>query len=126
GMRFNTFELTLYRALQQNNLAYGDFDMVWFNDTLAMASAFDAKAVDVVTHVEPFATKMIDQLGGVPLVSNLDVWGPHGPDCVTKTSVRFMQSQPGALRRYVKARLRADPSIKAGMTNNVAIRHAGR
>jgi NitT/TauT family transport system substrate-binding protein len=126
AMRFNTFELTLYRAMQQNNLAYGDFDMVWFNDTLSMASAFEAKAVDVATHVEPFATKMIDQLGGVPLVSNLDVWGPHGPDCVTKTSVRFMQSQPEALRRYIKALLRADAAIKADMAKAVDILDAGK
>ena len=82
-MRFNTFELTLYRALQQNNLSYSDYNVVWFNDTLSMAAAFEAKAVDVVTHVEPFATRLVDALGGVPLASNLDVWGPHGPDCVT-------------------------------------------
>ena len=44
-----------------------------------MAAAFEAKAVDVVTHVEPFATRLVDALGGVPLASNLDVWGPHGP-----------------------------------------------
>jgi NitT/TauT family transport system substrate-binding protein len=125
-MRFNTFELTLYRALQQNNLAYSDYNIVWFNDTLSMASAFEAKAVDVVTHVEPFATRLVDKLGGVPLASNLDVWGPHGPDCVTKTSLRFLQSHPEALRRYVKAILRADAAIKADMPKAVEMLDAGK
>ena len=111
-IRFNTFELTLYRNLVRNNLAYGDFNIVWFNDTLSMASAFEAKALDVVTHVEPFATRLVDQLGGVPLASSLDVWGPHGPDCVTNTSVRFLERHPEALRRYIKALLRADAAIK--------------
>ena len=91
-VRFNTFEMTLYRNLLKHNLAYSDFNIVWFNDTLSMASAFEAKAIDLVTHVEPFATRMIDQLGGAPLASSLDVWGPHGPDCVTKTSVAFWRS----------------------------------
>jgi NitT/TauT family transport system substrate-binding protein len=125
-MRFNTFELTLYRALQQNNLAYSDYNIVWFNDTLSMASAFEAKAVDVVTHVEPFATRLVDKLGGIPLASNLDVWGPHGPDCVTKTSLRFLQSHPEALRRYVKAILRADAAIKADMPKAVEMLDAGK
>jgi NitT/TauT family transport system substrate-binding protein len=125
-MRFNTFELTLYRALQQNNLSYSDYNVVWFNDTLSMAAAFEAKAVDVVTHVEPFATRLVDALGGVPLASNLDVWGPHGPDCVTKTSVKFLESQPEALRRYVKALLRADAAIKADMPKAVEVLDAGK
>ena len=125
-MRFNTFELTLYRALQQNNLSYSDYNVVWFNDTLSMAAAFEAKAVDVVTHVEPFATRLVDALGGVPLASNLDVWGPHGPDCVTNTSVKYLESQPEALRRYVKALLRADAAIKADMLKAVEMLDAGK
>ena len=64
-IRFNTFELTLYRDLVRNNVAYSDYNIVWFNDTLSMAAAFEAKALDVVTHVEPFATRLVDQLGGV-------------------------------------------------------------
>jgi NitT/TauT family transport system substrate-binding protein len=125
-IRFNTFELTLYRNLVRNNLAYGDFNIVWFNDTLSMASAFEAKALDVVTHVEPFATRLVDQLGGVPLASSLDVWGPHGPDCVTNTSVRFLERHPDALRRYLKALLRADAAIKADMPKAVEVLDAAK
>ena len=31
-MRFNTFELTLYRNLVKNGLSYDDYNIVWFND----------------------------------------------------------------------------------------------
>ena len=75
-MRLNTFELMTYRALVNNGMSYSDFDMVWFNDVLSMAAAFEARAVDLVTHVEPFATKLVDQLGGTPLASNLETWAP--------------------------------------------------
>lgn len=125
-MRFNTFELTLYRSLQQHGLSYSDYNVVWFNDTLSMASAFEAKAVDVVTHVEPFATRLVDKLGGAALASNLDVWGPHGPDCVTKTSTRFLERHPTAIRRYLKALLRADAAIKADMPKAVEVLDAGK
>ncbi len=125
-MRFNTFELTLYRNLVKNGLSYDDFEVIWFNDTLSMASAFDAKAIDVVTHVEPFSTRLVDQIGGVALASNLDVWGEHGPDCVTNTSVRFLQSQPEALTRYLKALMRADAAIKTDFVKAAEILDAGK
>jgi NitT/TauT family transport system substrate-binding protein len=125
-MRFNTFELTLYRNLVKNGLSYDDFNIVWFNDTLSMASAFDAKAIDVVTHVEPFSTRLVDQLGGVALASNLDVWGDHGPDCVTNTSVRYLQSKPEVITRYLKAIMRADAAIKADLVKAAEVLDAGK
>ncbi len=94
AMRVNTFELMLYRALTNAGLSYSDFQMVWFNDTLSMAAAFEAKAVDLVTHVEPFSTKLVDQLGGIAVTSNLAVWGPDGPDCVTGARADFIQKYP--------------------------------
>ena len=42
-VRFNTFELTLYRALAKSGVAYSDYNIVWFNDTLALAAAFESK-----------------------------------------------------------------------------------
>ena len=63
----------------KHDLTYSDYNIIWFNDTLSMASAFEAKAVDLVTHVEPFATRS-SMARRHPLASNLDVWGPHGPD----------------------------------------------
>ena len=125
-IRFNTFELALYRHLVLNNVAYSDYNIVWFNDVLSMAAAFEAKAIDVVTHVEPFATRLVDQLGGVALASSLDVWGQHGPDCVTNTSVRFLERHPEALRRYIKAILRADAAIKADMPKAVEVLDAAK
>ena len=125
-IRFNTFEMTLYRHLVQNNVGYSDYNIVWFNDVLSMAAAFDAKAIDVVTHVEPFATRLVDQLGGAVLASNLEAWGQNGPDCVTNTSVRFLERYPEALRRYIKAILRADAAIKADMPKAVEILDAAK
>ena len=125
-MRFNTFELTLYRNLVKNGLSYDDYNIVWFNDVLSMASAFEAKAIDAVTHVEPFSTRLVDQMGGVALASNLDVWGEHGPDCVTNTTTRVIQSQPEMLQKYLKAIMRADAAIKADMPKAVEILDAGK
>ena len=113
AMRLNTFELMAYRALGNAGLKYDDFNMVWFSDTLSMASAFEAKAVDLVTHVEPFATRLVDKLGGVPIASNLDTWGKDGPDCVTNARIDFLEKYPEAATKYLRALLKADAAIKA-------------
>jgi ABC-type nitrate/sulfonate/bicarbonate transport system substrate-binding protein len=126
AMRLNTFELMAYRALTNAGLKYDDFDMVWFNDTLSMASAFEAKAVDVVTHVEPFATRLVDKLGGVPIASNLDTWGKDGPDCVTNARTDFIEKYPEATKRYLRALLKADAAIKADREKAVDILDKGK
>jgi NitT/TauT family transport system substrate-binding protein len=126
AMRLNTFELMLYRALQNAGLSYKDFEMVWFNDTLSMAAAFEAKAVDLVTHVEPFATRLVDKLGGVVIASNLDTWGKDGPDCVTNARIDFLEKYPDAARRYLRALLKADAAIKADREKAVDILDKGK
>ena len=125
-IRFNTFEMTLYRALTNAGLAYSDFEIVWFNDTLALAAAYESKNLDLVTHVEPFATRLIDQLGGVPIASSLDTWGPHGPDCVTNTTARYLESKPQVITRYLKAILKADAAIKADMPKAIDVLDASK
>ena len=125
-VRFNTFELTLYRALVKAGVGYSDYNIVWFNDTLALAAAFELKSLDLATHVEPFATRLIDQLGGVPLASSLDAWGPHGPDCVTNTTARYLESKPATIKKYLKAILRADAAIKADVPKAIDVLDAAK
>jgi NitT/TauT family transport system substrate-binding protein len=126
AMRVNTFELMTYRTLVNAGLSYSDFQMVWFSDTLSMAAAFEAKAVDLCTHVEPFSSKMVDAQGGLPVASNLQVWGPDGPDCITATRSDFVEKFPQTTTRYIKALLRADREIKADRERAVEILDKGK
>lgn len=126
SMRLNTFELMTYRTLVNNGLSYDDFQMVWFNDVLSMAAGFDAKAVDLVAHVEPFATRLVDKMGGVAIASNRDTWGQDGPDCVTNARVDFITQYPEATKRYLRALLKADAAIKANMPQAVEILDKGK
>jgi NitT/TauT family transport system substrate-binding protein len=100
--------------------------MVWFSDTLSMASAFEAKAVDVVTHVEPFATRLVDKLGGVPIASNLDTWGKDGPDCVTNARIDFIEKYPQATTKYLRALLKADARSRRTATRRSTVLDASK
>ena len=114
-VRFNTFELTLYRALAKSGVSYSDYNIVWFNDTLALAAAFESKNLDLATHVEPFATRLIDELGGAPIYSSLDAWGPHGPDCVTNTTAKY--SKPSRRPSRNISRLSCAPMPRSRRTS---------
>jgi len=124
--RANTLELTFYRLAMNNGMKYEDFNVVFFSDVLSLAAAFEAKAIDIGVHVEPFTTNMVDKQGGVALATNLDAWGPHGPDCVVKARADFVAGQGPVIKRYLKALLRADKAIKADMPKAVEILDAGK
>jgi NitT/TauT family transport system substrate-binding protein len=121
SQRVNTLELTLYRMLVNNGMSYDDFKMVWFTDLFAMAAAFEQGRVDVVTHVEPYSTMLVDKHGGVPLATNLDVWGKGAPDCVVTAHADFVKKYPQTTRKYLRALLKADHAIKADLPKAVEV-----
>lgn len=124
--RANTLELTFYRIAMNNGMKYEDFNVVFFSDVLSLAADFEAKAIDVGVHVEPFTTNMVDKQGGVALATNLDAWGPSGPDCVVKARADYVAAQGPVIKRYLKALLKADAAIKADMPKAVEILDAGK
>src|SRR5262245_60284548 len=103
SQRVNTLELTLYRNLLNHGLSYDDFKMVWFTDLFAMAAAFQQGKVDVVTHVEPYSTQLVDKFGGVSLATSLDVWGKTSPDCVITAHPDFVKKYPPTTRKDFRA-----------------------
>ena len=117
--RINTLELTFFRLLQNHGMDYKDFEMVWFTDHFAMLSAFESRKVDVVTHVEPYATQLIKKSGGVPLATSFEEWGPGAPDCVVSARADTLKNRPEVVKKYLRALLRADGFIKSNMAEAV-------
>lgn len=126
SQRVNTLELTFYRNLINQGMKYDDFKMVWFTDHFAMAAAFQAGKIDLVTHVEPYATMLVDKYGGVPLADNITAWGKNAPDCVITANTDFIKKYPDATRRYLRAVLKADRAIKADLAKAVEILDQGK
>jgi ABC-type nitrate/sulfonate/bicarbonate transport system substrate-binding protein len=125
-IRANTLELTFYRAAKNNGLSYDDFNMVYFTDTLSMAAAFEAGAIDIACHVEPFTTAMIDKQGGASLVTNVDVWGKSAPDCVVNTTADYLAKYPETLKTYIKVLLDADKAIMTNLDAATDVLDAGK
>jgi NitT/TauT family transport system substrate-binding protein len=119
SQRVNTLEMSFYRMLTSEGLSYKDFDMRYFPDHFSMLAAFQNKEVDVVTHVEPYATMLIDQYGGIPIGNSFEVWGEGSPDCVISVDGAFLAKYPGTVEKYLRAVLRADAWIKANREDAV-------
>ncbi len=126
SQRVNTLELTFYRNLVNQGMKYDDFQMVWFTDHFAMAQAFQIGAVDVVTHVEPYATMLVDKHGGVPLATNIEAWGKNAPDCVVSVHEDFMKKYPDTIRRYLRAIWKADQAIKGDLPKALEVLNKGK
>ncbi|MEZ5785484.1 MAG: ABC transporter substrate-binding protein [Xanthobacteraceae bacterium] len=126
SQRTNTLELTFYRNLTNAGMKYSDFDMVYFSDHFSMAAAFETKAIDLVTHVEPYSTKLVDKFGGVPLATNIDAWGENAPDCVVSVRQDFLDAYPGTVKKYLNAILKADKLIKSDMLEAAKILDKGK
>ncbi len=126
SQRTNTLELTFYRNLTNAGMKYSDFEMVYFSDHFGMAAAFEAKKIDLVTHVEPYATKLVDKAGGVPLADNIDAWGENAPDCVVSAREDFLKAYPGTVKKYLSAILKADKLIKSDMLQAAKILDKGK
>jgi len=126
SQRVNTLELTFYRNLVNQGMKYDDFKMVWFTDHFAMAAAFQQGKIDLVTHVEPYATMLVDKSAGVPLANNIDAWGKNAPDCVLTANADFYKKFPETTRRYVRAVLKADHAIKADTAKAVDVLDRGK
>jgi NitT/TauT family transport system substrate-binding protein len=114
SQRVNTLEMAFYRMLQAHGLAYSDFQMVYFPDHFSMLAAFQNKEIDIVTHVEPYATTLIQKSGGIPIGTSLDetVWGKGSPDCVVSVHGDFLAKFPVTVEKYIRAILKADAFIK--------------
>ncbi len=113
SQRINTLEMTFYRTIANLGLTYDDFEMKWFTDHFSMLAAFENKDVQVVTHVEPYATMLTDKYGGIRVATSFDAWGPNTPDCVVSAHADTLTKYPDTVRRYLRAILRADAFIKS-------------
>lgn len=124
--RLNTIEMTMYGVLSDKRLSYEDFDMKFFPDHFTMSAAFVKGDIDVVSHIEPYASQLEVEQGAVVLARSADTWGSGSPECVTSVRTDFLKAHPEAVRRYIRALLRADAFIKADREKALDVMEASK
>jgi len=102
-LKGDTLDMILYRAFKAQGLTYDDFEMVWFNDLLAMVQTFQSKQVDVLSHIKPYTTDLIVNYGAKPLTDNSEIWGEGTPNCTVAVMDDFLTKYPVTVKAYLRS-----------------------
>jgi ABC-type nitrate/sulfonate/bicarbonate transport system substrate-binding protein len=113
--RADTLELMLYGYLKQQGMSYDDVHIEYFTDGSELLQAFAAHRLDAITHVEPFATKVVRELGANRLTTGQAVWGGDHPDCVLTASDRIIQGDPALVKALIAGMMTAEGSIEGNL-----------
>jgi len=125
-LRVNTLELTGFHLLKSEGLTYQDFEMVFFNDLLALGQALINKDVDVSTVVQPYAALVVKEAKGIYIGNNETAWGKNAPDCVITLKRTLVDREPDTVKRYLRAVLKANDKIEEDFETSFKALSAGK
>jgi len=95
--RGDTLENFLVELMQENGLTPEDYEIVYFTDPFEAIESVRRGLLDAVTHVEPFATQLLEQSGLYRIATSKELWGDH-PDAVIITSQTVIDRFPQYLQ----------------------------
>ena len=101
-LRGDTLELILVDGFEQTGLTVEDFEMVYFDDLLAMVEAFRLGEVDILSHIKPYTTQFVSRGEAVVLTDNAAVWSSTTPNTVISVLEQTLEEQPEVVEAYLK------------------------
>lgn len=102
-LRGDTLDMILYKSFNENNMSYDNFEMVWFNDLLAMVEAFKNQQIDILSHIKPYTTDLELNYNAKVLTDNSKVWGEGTPNCTVAVLNDYLNNNPKEVKSYLKA-----------------------
>ncbi len=102
-LRWDTLDMIIYRALLEKWLTYDDFEMIWFNDLLAMVQSFQMNQIDILTHIKPYTTDLVKNYNAIVLTDSDKVWGYATPNTTTIALQWFIDNYPETVKAYLRA-----------------------
>jgi ABC-type nitrate/sulfonate/bicarbonate transport system substrate-binding protein len=102
-LKGDTLDMILYKSFRDKGMTYNDFDMVWFNDLLAMVQSFQSKQIDILSFIQPYTTDLVVNHGAKLLTDNSAVWGEGTPNCTVDVMDDFLQKYPVTVKAYLRA-----------------------
>jgi ABC-type nitrate/sulfonate/bicarbonate transport system substrate-binding protein len=124
-LRGDTLELILLDAFEKHGLSTEDFEMIYFDDLLAMVDAFRLGEVDILSHIKPYTTKLVADAGATVITSNAKVWSPTAPNTVVSVLKNSLQKRPKVVEAYLKSLQCAAKIINKNPENAVSILQKG-
>lgn len=111
-LRGDTLDMILFKAFKDKGLSYDNFEMVWFDDLLAMVQTFKTGDIDVLSHIQPYTTDLQVNFGAKFLTDNATVWGVGTPNTTLIVLDSFQKQFPETVKRFLRAENKALDLIK--------------
>ncbi|MEM9768049.1 MAG: ABC transporter substrate-binding protein [Cyanobacteria bacterium P01_D01_bin.71] len=100
-LRGDTLELILVDAFEAAGVSPDAFEMVYFDDLLAMVDAFRVGEVDILSHIKPYTTQFVTSGEATVLTDNADVWSPTTPNTVVSVLDKTLSDRPEVVEAYI-------------------------
>lgn len=101
-LRGDTLELILVDAFEAAGISTDAFEMIYFDDLLAMVDAFRVGEVEVLSHIKPYTTQFVTSGEATVLTDNAEVWSPTTPNTVVSVLEKTLNEQPEVVESYIK------------------------
>lgn len=111
-LRGDTLDMILFKVFKDNGLSYDNFEMVWFDDLLAMVQSFKTGDIAILSHIQPYTNDLEANFGAKLLTDNAKVWGIGTPNVTTIALDNFAKQYPETVKRFLRAENRALTLIK--------------
>ncbi|NEQ46772.1 MAG: ABC transporter substrate-binding protein [Leptolyngbya sp. SIOISBB] len=100
-LRGDTLELILVDAFEAAGISVEAFEMVYFDDLLAMVDVFRVGEVDVLSHIKPYTTQFVASGEATVLTDNAEVWSPTTPNTVVSVLENTLDERPEVVEAYI-------------------------
>jgi ABC-type nitrate/sulfonate/bicarbonate transport system substrate-binding protein len=101
-LRGDTLELILVDAFEQAGIDPEAFEMVYFDDLLAMVDAFRLGEVDILSHIKPYTTQFVAAAEANVITDNAEVWSPTTPNTVVSVLEKTLNERPKVVEAYIQ------------------------
>jgi NitT/TauT family transport system substrate-binding protein len=108
-------EILLYECLTSRGVDYESLAIQYPSTVQSLSELFANRQVELVTHVEPYASQLVSDHAAKVLSDGTDLWGPRYPDCVIAAQFAVLEDRPDAVRGVLRALLKAQFAIEQGL-----------
>lgn len=100
----DTLEMLPYDYLKKAGMSFKDVKVRYFGTSPELLAAFVGGSIDVICHIEPYATQALaSRKGAVKLSDGRDVYGPLYTDCVLAARTNLIEKNRPAVKALIKA-----------------------
>jgi ABC-type nitrate/sulfonate/bicarbonate transport system substrate-binding protein len=101
-LRGDTLELILVDGFEQAGIDPDAFEMVYFDDLLAMVDAFRLGEVNILSHIKPYTTQFVATGDANVITDNAEVWSPTTPNTVVSVLEKTLVERPEVVQAYIQ------------------------